>query len=131
MKRLTKIEFEAVYLYGLGLTFDEISLYLNCNSRGIYNNAKAKDRQRVIRAKDKKIKNISLYRLELKQYLKDTKERNKQHLNHYNTQWALNHYIIPLDKAKEDFRKRYINQCLELSFKKYNSYKIRLVKKVA
>lgn len=131
MKRLTKTEFETIYLYGLGLTFDEISLYLNCNSRGIYNNDKRKDHQRVMRAKDKRIKNTSLYRLELKQHLKDTKECNKRHLNNYHTQWALDHYIIPLDKAKEGFRKIYIDQCLELSFKKYHTYKMRFIKKVA
>ena len=128
MKRLTKIEFEVIYLYGLGLKFDEISNYLNVNSRGIYNNAKRKERQRVMRAKDKRIRNISSYRYELNEYIKDIKKCNSCYDG--SSDFVQRYNIISIATAKENHRKQYIIKCMQLSFRKYTKYKMKLLSKV-
>jgi len=128
MKRLTRIEFELVHLYGQGLKFDEISLYLNINSKGVYNNAKRKDNQRVMRAREKRIRNISFYRCELNEYIKKVKEHNKSYIG--SSDFVQKYNILPIATAKENHRKQYIVKSMQLSFRKYNKYKMRLLSKM-
>lgn len=129
MKKLTQKEFETIYLYGYGLTFDEVSKCLKINSRGIYNNAKRKDRQRVMRAKIKRDKNIAQYKIKLKEKIQQTKEHNTSFERYSKWVWEYN-YIAP-ETAKRNFRILYIQNCLKVSFRKYQTYKRKLLQKVA
>jgi len=126
MKKLTQLQYETIYLYSKGLTFKEIDTALVTSSKGIYMQVVAKDKGRVTRAKTSREINLNNYKQDLKMYLDEIKEHNKEYRN-YN-QFMKKSYVIPLSVAKENNRKKYINDCLILSLKSYNKYKLTFLK---
>ena len=51
MKKLTKLQYQVIFLYSKGLTFKEINKTLATASRGVYSQVVSKDKGRVTRAK--------------------------------------------------------------------------------
>ena len=49
MKRLSKLQYEVIFLYSKGLTFKEIDISLATASKGVYSQVVAKDKGRVTR----------------------------------------------------------------------------------
>lgn len=128
MKKLTQLQYEVIFLYSKGLTFKEIDTALATASKGVYSQVVAKDKGRVTRAKISRRINLNNYKIELNKYLKEVKKNNKQYKDY--TQGIKEKYIIPIEVAKALFRKKYINDSLDKSYKSYSKYKITLLKNV-
>ena len=126
MRKLSKLQYKVVFLYSKGLTFKEIDTALTTASKGVYNQVVAKDKGRVTRAKKARETNLNSYKIELNKYLKEVKKNNKQCKDF--TQWIKEKYIIPIEVAKVLFRKKYINDSLDKSYKSYSKYKLTFLK---
>lgn len=126
MKRLSKLQYEVIFLYSKGLTFKEIDISLATASKGVYSQVVAKDKGRVTRAKKARETNLNSYKIELNKYIKEVKKNNKQCKDF--TQWLKEKYIIPIEVAKALFRRKYINDSLDKSYKSYSKYKLTFLK---
>ena len=127
MKKLTQSQYQTVFLYSKGLTFKEIDIALAIASKGVYSQVIAKDKGRIARAKISREKNKRNYQEELNIYLDETRCRNKLYKNY--SQWIKDKYNIVIPIAKENFRLKYINECLNKSYSSYSKYKITFIKK--
>lgn len=128
MKKLTKLQYEVIFLYSKGLTFKEIDTILTTASRGVYNQVLSKDKGRVTRAKISREININRYKEKLKNYLDKVKENNKHYRK--SVTWIREKNIIPIIGAKKIFRTNYKNECLNKSLKSYNKYKLTFIRKL-
>lgn len=128
MKKLSQLQYEVIFLYSKGLTFKEIDTTLVTSSKGVYSQVVAKDKSRVTRAKLSRETNLKNYELELKKYLDSIKEHNKYYKN--STQWIKEKYTIKIEVAKDRFRKKYINDSLDKSYKSYSKYKLTFLMKI-
>ncbi len=126
MKRLSKLQYEVIFLYSKGLTFKEIDISLATASKGVYSQVVAKDKGRVTRAKKARETNLNSYKIELNKYIKEVKKNNKHYKNY--TQWIKEKYVIPIEVAKDGFRRKYINDSLDKSYKSYSKYKLTFLK---
>ena len=126
MKLLTQLQYEVIFLYSKGLTFKEIDTALATASKGVYSQVVAKDKGRVSRAKKSRETNLNSYKIELNKYLKEVKKNNKHYKNY--TQWIKEKYVIPIEVAKDGFRRKYINDSLDKSYKSYSKYKLTFLK---
>ena len=126
MKKLTKLQYQVIFLYSKGLTFEEIDKALATASKGAYTQIRVKDKGRVTRAKISRVTNMRNYKEDLKKYLDTVKENNK-HYKKY-TQWLRDEYTIDIKVAKVSFRNQYIKAMLDKSFKSYNGYKLTFLK---
>ena len=126
MKKLTVLQYEVIFLYSKGLTFKEIDEQLATASKGVYSQVVSKDKGRVLRAKKSRETNLNSYKIELNKYLKEVKKNNKQ--CKYYTLWVKEKYVIPIKVAKALFRKKYINDSLDKSYKSYSNYKLTFIK---
>lgn len=126
MRKLTQLQYETIFLYSKGLTFKEIDYLLATTSKGAYNQVIVKDKGRVTRAKTSRKINLNSYKLELSIYLDKVKENNKNYGK--SVQWIKEKYTIPLAVAKANFRRKYINDSLDKSYKSYSKYKITFLR---
>ena len=126
MKLLTQLQNEVIFLYSKGLTFKEIDTALATASKGVYSQVVAKDKGRVTRAKKARETNLNSYKIELNKYIKEVKKNNKHYKNY--TQWIKEKYVIPIEVAKDGFRRKYINDSLDKSYKSYSKYKLTFLK---
>ena len=126
MKLLTQLQYEVIFLYSKGLTFKEIDTALATASKGVYSQVVAKDKGRVTRAKKARETNLNSYKIELNKYIKEVKKNNKHYKNY--TQWIKEKYVIPIEVAKDGFRRKYINDSLDKSYKSYSKYKLTFLK---
>ena len=126
MRKLSKLQYKVVFLYSKGLTFKEIDTALTTASKGVYNKVVAKDKGRVTRAKKARETNFNRYKIELNKYLKEVKKNNKQCKDF--TQWIKEKYTIKIEVAKDGFRRKYINDSLDKSYKSYSKYKLTFLK---
>lgn len=126
MRKLTKLQYQAIFLYSKGLTFKEIDKALATASKGLYTQIRVKDKSRVTRAKLSRVTNIRNYKEDLKKYLDTVKENNKFYRNHI--EWIKEKYTIDIKVAKFSFRNQYIKDMLDKSFKSYNRYKLTFLK---
>ena len=126
MRKLSKLQYKVVFLYSKGLTFKEIDTALTTASKGVYNQVVAKDKGRVTRAKKARETNLNSYKIELNKYLKEVKKNNKQCKDF--TQWIKEKYTIKIEVAKDGFRRKYINDSLDKSYKSYSKYKLTFLK---
>lgn len=126
MKKLSQLQYEVIFLYSKGLTFKEIDTTLATASRGVYSQVVAKDKSRVTRAKLSRETNLKNYKEELKKYLIDVKVNNKYYKN--STLWIKEKYTIKIELAKDRFRKKYIIDSLDKSYKSYSKYKLTFLK---
>lgn len=126
MKKLSQLQYEVIFLYSKGLTFKEIDTTLATASRGVYSQVVAKDKSRITRAKLSRETNLKNYKEDLKKYLVDVKVKNKYYKN--STQWIKEKYTIKIELAKDRFRKKYITDSLDKSYKSYSKYKLTFLK---
>ena len=126
MKKLSQLQYEVIFLYSKGLTFKEIDTTLATASRGVYSQVVAKDKSRITRAKLSRETNLKNYKEDLKKYLLDVKVKNKYYKN--STQWIKEKYTIKIELAKDRFRKKYITDSLDKSYKSYSKYKLTFLK---
>ena len=126
MRKLSKLQYEVIFLYSKGLTFKEIDTSLSTASKGGYSQVVAKDKGRVTRAKKARETNLNSYKIELNKYLKEVKKNNKQCKDF--TQWIKEKYTIKIEVAKDGFRRKYINDSLDKSYKSYSKYKLTFLK---
>ena len=126
MRKLTQLQYEVIFLYSKGLTFKEIDTALVTASKGVYSQVVAKDKGRVTRAKKARETNLNSYKIELNKYIKEVKKNNKHYKNY--TQWIKEKYVIPIEVAKDGFRRKYINDSLDKSYKSYSKYKLTFIK---
>ena len=126
MRKLSQLQYEVIFLYSKGLTFKEIDTALTTASKGVYNQVVAKDKGRVTRAKKARETNLNSYKIELNKYIKEVKKNNKHYKNY--TQWIKEKYVIPIEVAKDGFRRKYINDSLDKSYKSYSKYKLTFLK---
>lgn len=126
MKKLSQLQYEVIFLYSKGLTFKEIDTALTTASRGVYTQVVAKDKSRITRAKLSRKTNLKNYKEDLKKYLDDVKVNNKYYKN--STQWIKEKYTIKIELAKDRFRKKYITDSLDKSYKSYSKYKLTFLK---
>lgn len=118
MKKLTKLQYEVIFLYSRGLTFKEIDRTLTTSSRGLYSQVVKIDAGRVGRAKTSRKINLNSYKIGLDKYLDEVKTKNK--LN--------SKYTILIDVEKASFRKDYLNNSLDRCYKSYNKYRLAFLK---
>ena len=126
MKRLSKLQYEVIFLYSKGLTFKEIDTALATASKGVYSQVVAKDKGRVTRSKLSRLTNTRNYKEDLKKYLDTVKENNRFCKNHI--EWIREKYTIDVEVAKHRFRNQYINAMLDKSYKSYSKYKLTFLK---
>ena len=126
MRKLSQLQYEVIFLYSKGLTFKEIDTTLATASRGVYSQVVAKDKSRITRAKLSRETNLKNYKEDLKKYLLDVKVNNKYYKN--STQWIKEKYTIKIELAKDRFRKKYITDSLDKSYKSYSKYKLTFLK---
>ena len=126
MKKLSQLQYEVIFLYSKGLTFKEIDTALTTASKGVYSQVVAKDKGRVTRAKKARETNLNSYKIELIKYIDEVKKSNKQNSKYSN--WIKEKYIIPIAVAKASFRKKYINDSLDKSYKSYTKYRLTFLK---
>ena len=126
MKRLSKLQYEVIFLYSKGLTFKEIDTALATASKGVYSQVVAKDKGRVTRSKLSRLTNTRNYKEDLKKYLDTVKENNRFCKNHI--KWIREKYTIDVEAAIDSFRKKYIIDSLDKSYKSYTKYKLTFLK---
>ena len=126
MRKLSKLQYEFIFLYSKGLTFKEIDTSLSTASKGGYSQVVAKDKSRVTKAKLSRKINLRNYKEDLKKYLDVVKVNNKHYKNY--TQGIKEKYTIKIEVAKDRFRKKYINDSLDKSYKSYSKYKLTFLK---
>ncbi len=126
MKKLTQLQYEVIFLYSKGLTFKEIDTALATASKGVYSQVVAKDKGRVTRSKLSRLTNTRNYKEDLKKYLDTVKENNRFCKNHI--KWIREKYTIDVEAARDSFRKKYIIDSLDKSYKSYSKYKLTFLK---
>ena len=126
MRKLTKLQYQVIFLYSKGLTFKEIDKALTTASKGAYSQVLEKDKGRVTRAKLSRVTNIRNYKEDLKKYLDTVKENNRFCKNHI--EWIREKYTIDVEAARDSFRKKYIIDSLDKSYKSYSKYKLTFLK---
>ena len=126
MRKISQLQYEVIFLYSKGLTFKEIDTSLATASKGVYNQVVVKDKGRATRAKKARETNLNSYKIELNKYLKEVKKNNKQCKDF--TQWIKEKYTIKIEVAKDGFRRKYINDSLDKSYKSYSKYKLTFIK---
>ena len=126
MRKLSQLQYEVIFLYSKGLTFKEIDTSLVTAPKGVYSQVVAKDKGRVTRAKKARETNLNSYKIELNKYIKEVKKNNKHYKNY--TQWIKEKYTIKIEVAKDGFRRKYINDSLDKSYKSYSKYKLKFIK---
>ena len=126
MRKLSQLQYEVIFLYSKGLTFKEIDTALATASKGAYSQVVAKDKSRVTRSKLSRVTNIRNYKEDLKKYLDTVKENNRFCKNHI--KWIREKYTIDVEAARDSFRKKYIIDSLDKSYKSYSKYKLTLLK---
>lgn len=126
MRKLSKLQYEVIFLYSKGLTFKEIDTSLATASKGVYSQVVAKDKGRISRAKKSRKTNLNSYKIELSKYIDEVKKNNKQNSKYSN--WIKEKYTIPIAVAKASFRKKYINDSLDKSYKSYTKYRLTFLK---
>lgn len=126
MRKLTQLQYKVIFLYSKGLTFKEIDTTLATASKGVYMQVVSKDKGRVTRAKLSRVTNIMNYKENLKKYLDTVKENNKFYRNHI--EWIREKYTIDVEAARDSFRKKYIIDSLDKSYKSYSKYKLTFLK---
>ena len=126
MRKLSQLQYEVIFLYSKGLTFKEIDTALTTASKGVYSQVVAKDKGRVTRAKKARETNLNSYKIELIKYIDEVKKSNKQNSKYSN--WIKEKYTIPIAVAKALFRKKYINDSLDKSYKSYTKYRLTFLK---
>ena len=126
MKKLSKLQYQVIFLYSKGLTFKEIDTALATASKGAYSQVVAKDKSRVTRSKLSRVTNIRNYKEDLKKYLDTVKENNRFCKNHI--KWIREKYTIDVEAARDSFRKKYIIDSLDKSYKSYSKYKLTFLK---
>ncbi len=124
MKRLTKHQYQTIFIYSKGLTFKEMDNSLQINSKAYYTQALYKDKGRITRAKLSREKNKKSYQKELSIYLNEVRCRNKNY-----SQLLKDKYTIGFASAKEGFRLTYLNDCINKAYSSYIKYKITFIKK--
>lgn len=115
MKKLTKLQYEVIFLYSKGLTFKEIDTALATASKGVYSQVIAKDKSRVTRAKLSRETNLNSYKEDLKKYLDSMKEYKK-------------YFNFSMIDIKANYRNKYINTSLDKAYKSYCKYKLTFLK---
>ena len=126
MRKLTQLQYDVIFLYSKGLTFKEIDTALATASKGVYSQVVLKDKPRVTRAKISRRTNLNSYKIELSKYIDEVKKSNKQNSKYSN--WIKEKYTIPIAVAKASFRKKYINDSLNKSYKSYTKYRLTFLK---
>ena len=126
MKKLSKLQYQVIFLYSKGLTFKEIDTALATASKGAYSQVVAKDKSRVTRSKLSRVTNTRNYKEDLKKYLDTVKENNRFCKNHI--EWIREKYTIDVEAARDSFRKKYIIDSLDKSYKSYTKYKLTFLK---
>lgn len=126
MRKLTQLQYEVIFLFSKGLTFKEIDTALATASKGVYSQILIKDKSRVTRAKISRQVNQRNYKQDLKNHLDNVKENNKHFRK--SIQWIKEKYTVKIEVAKDGFRKKYINDSLDKSYKSYNKYKLTFLK---
>lgn len=126
MKKLSQLQYEVIFLYSKGLTFKEIDTALATASKGVYSQVVAKDKGRVTRSKLSRLTNTRNYKEDLKKYLDTVKENNRFCKNHI--KWIREKYTIDVEAARDSFRKKYIIDSLDKSYKSYSKYKLTFLK---
>ena len=126
MRKLTQLQYDVIFLYSKGLTFKEIDTALATASKGVYSQVVLKDKPRVTRAKISRRTNLNSYKIELSKYIDEVKKNNKQNSKYSN--WIKEKYTIPIAVAKASFRKKYINDSLNKSYKSYTKYRLTFLK---
>lgn len=124
MRKLTQLQYDVIFLYAKGLTFKEIDTALITTSKGVYSQVLAKDKGRVTRAKKARKTNLYSYHQELKIYIDDIKKKN----SNWKKIFSDNRYSICTNLAKNSFRKKYIDDSLDKSYKSYCKYKLTFLK---
>lgn len=124
MRKLTQLQYDVIFLYSKGLTFKEIDTALATASKGAYYQVLTKDKGRVTRAKKARETNLSSYKQELKIYIHDIKKKN----SNWKKIFLDDRYTICTNLAKNSFRKKYINDSLDKSYKSYCNYKLTFLK---
>ena len=126
MRKLSQLQYEVIFLFSKGLTFKEIDTALATASKGVYSQILIKDKSRVTRAKISRQVNQRNYKQDLKNHLDNVKENNKHFRK--SIQWIKVKYTVKIEVAKDGFRKKYINDSLDKSYKSYNKYKLTFLK---
>ena len=126
MRKLSKLQYQVIFLYSKGLTFKEIDTALATASKGAYSQVVAKDKSRVTRSKLSRVTNTRNYKEDLKKYLDTVKENNSFCKNQI--QWIREKYTIDVEVARDSFRKKYIIDSLDKSYKSYTKYKLTFLK---
>ena len=126
MRKLSQLQYEVIFLYSKGLTFKEIDTALATASKGVYSQVVAKDKGRVTRSKLSRLTNTRNYKEDLKKYLDTVKENNRFCKNHI--KWIREKYTIDVEAARDSFRKKYIIDSLDKSYKSYSKYKLTFLK---
>ena len=126
MRKLTQLQYDVIFLYSKGLTFKEIDTALATASKGVYSQVVLKDKPRVTRAKISRRTNLNSYKIELSKYIDEVKKSNKQNSKYSN--WIKEKYTILIAVAKALFRKKYINDSLDKSYKSYTKYRLTFLK---
>lgn len=125
MKKLTRLQYQTVFLYSKGLTFKEIDNVLKIHSKAYYSQVLYKDKGRITRAKRSREINQKNYHSELSFYMDEVKRRNRKCNSSYQSR-----YTIEPIQVKAKFRIDYIQECILKSCSSYNRYKITFVRKI-
>lgn len=126
MKKLTKLQYEVIFLYSKGLKFKEIDTALTTASRGVYSQVLAKDRSRITRAKLSRETNLNSYKIILDKKIDEVRKQYK-HLKKYHN-FVKEDYLTLKDKIKVICRIDYINFSLDRANKSYSKYKLTFLK---
>lgn len=126
---ITKREFEAISLYSKGLTFKEIGNCLNIATRtaiNYYMRVKAKDKNRVTRAKKSRAINKHSYKMQLKEVIQEVRKYNSE-IKRYGYTFRNE---ISIKNQSKVFRLNYFNECLLFAFKSFHKFKLHCANKV-
>lgn len=126
MRKLTKLQYEVIFLYSKGLTFNEIDTTLRTASRGVYSQVIGKDKGRITRAKKSKERNVKSYKIELDKKIAEVKIHYRNARSYYNL--TPTQYRIFLKNTALTFRENYINDSLNKASRSYSRYKITFLR---
>lgn len=124
MRKLSQLQYDVIFLYSKGLTFKEIDTALVTASKGVYFQVLTKDKGRVTRAKKARETNYNSYKQQLKIYIDNIKKKN----SNWKKIFLDDRYTICTNLAKNSFRKKYINDSLDKSYKSYTKYRLTFLK---
>lgn len=117
--KLTKLQYQVIYLYSKALTFNEITTALKISSsKGLYSKVIAKDKGRVTRAKKSKQINLNNYKEDLSKVIDEVKKNHSRN-------------TLILSTVKQSHREEYIDNSIDKSFQSWNRYRLTALKKIA